>query len=245
MAYAWTLFRSGRADSAVAHGRRALALEPLSPGLRHSLVALAIGARRYDLALREVRPTGGAGADPVSAVLEAYAQLLSGRAAQCADHDLGPWVALRAMCLRGNQISAERRRRGETRLVAGDKRVVARAQLADEYRQRPAIHHQMMRNDVQRMPAFTQPDKGETHQRRRGQLKRATNLRIAEIVQRRGRFSGFGKIHFRQRQRYIRVETLAAAVSGEAEAERFVPLPHSLQRLPERNPAQLAIEQER
>src|SRR5690606_34875958 len=46
--------------------------------------------------------------------------------------------ALRAMCLRGNQISEERRRRGETRLVAGDKRVVARAQLADEYRQRPA-----------------------------------------------------------------------------------------------------------
>ena len=52
----------------------------------------------------------------------------------------------------------------------------------------------MMRNDMQCVPAFTQPDKGETHQRRRGQLKRTTNLRIAEIVQRRGRFSGFGKI---------------------------------------------------
>ena len=114
MAYAWTLFRSGRADSAVAHGRRALALEPLSPGLRHSLVALAIGARRYDLALREVRPTGGAGADPVSAVLEAYAQLLSGRAAQCADHDLGPWVALRAMCLQEVGRAAEAKSLADT-----------------------------------------------------------------------------------------------------------------------------------
>ena len=39
-----------------------LALDPLAPGLRHSLVALAIGARRYDVALREVRPAlpGGA-----------------------------------------------------------------------------------------------------------------------------------------------------------------------------------------
>jgi serine/threonine-protein kinase len=97
MAYAWTLLRAGGADSAVAQARRALALDPRSPGLRHSLVALAIGARRYDLALQEIRPSGPA--DPVSTVLEAYAQLLSGRAARCADHDLGPWVALRAMCL--------------------------------------------------------------------------------------------------------------------------------------------------
>jgi eukaryotic-like serine/threonine-protein kinase len=107
MAYAWTLFRTGRSDSAVAQARRALALEPASPGLRHELVALAIGARRYDLALREVQPGGAAAADPVSAVLEAYAQLLGGQAARCADHDLGPWVALRAMCLQQVGRAAE------------------------------------------------------------------------------------------------------------------------------------------
>jgi serine/threonine protein kinase len=100
IAYARALFRAGKPDSALAQARRALALDPLAPGLRHTLVALALGARRYDVALREVRPTlpGGA-ADPVSTVLEAYAQLLSGQAARCADRDQGPWVAVRAMCL--------------------------------------------------------------------------------------------------------------------------------------------------
>jgi hypothetical protein len=63
-------------------------------------VALAIGARRYDVALREVRTTGPGGAvDPVSAILESYAQLLSGQATRCAERDPGPWVAVRAMCL--------------------------------------------------------------------------------------------------------------------------------------------------
>jgi tetratricopeptide (TPR) repeat protein len=100
MAYAWTLFRQGHGDSALAEARRALALEPLVPGIRHAFVALAIGARRYDFALREVRPSSTVTADdPVRTVLEAYAQLLSGQAARCAAHDLGPWVALRAMCL--------------------------------------------------------------------------------------------------------------------------------------------------
>jgi serine/threonine-protein kinase len=100
MAYAWSLFRSGKTDPALTEARRALALDPLAPGLRHSLVALAIGARRYDVALREVRPGPPGGAvDPVSAILQAYAQLLSGRAAECAARDPGPWVAVRAMCL--------------------------------------------------------------------------------------------------------------------------------------------------
>jgi hypothetical protein len=32
-------------------------------------------------------------------VLAGYAQLLSGQADRCAEHDQGPWVAVRAMCL--------------------------------------------------------------------------------------------------------------------------------------------------
>jgi serine/threonine-protein kinase len=100
MAYAWSLFRDGKPDAALAEARRGLMLDPLAPGLRHSLVALAIGARRYDVALREVRPQLPGGAvDPVSVILQAYAQLLSGKAADCAARDLGPWVAVRAMCL--------------------------------------------------------------------------------------------------------------------------------------------------
>ena len=108
MAYAWSLFRSGKTDAALSEARRGLSLDPLAPGLRHSLVALAIGARRYDVALREVRPTLPGGAiDPVSAILQAYAQLLSGRAAECAARDPGPWVAVRAMCLHQMGRSAE------------------------------------------------------------------------------------------------------------------------------------------
>jgi serine/threonine-protein kinase len=100
MAYAWALFRAGAGDSALAQARRALALDPLAPGLRHAFVALAIGTRRYDVALREVRTRGPGGAvDPVSAILESYAQLLSGQATRCAERDPGPWVAVRAMCL--------------------------------------------------------------------------------------------------------------------------------------------------
>ncbi len=100
MAYAWVLFRAGAADSALAQARRALALDPVAPGLRHAVVALAIGTRKYDVALREVRTRGPGGVeDPVSAILESYAQLLSGRATRCAERDPGPWVAVRAMCL--------------------------------------------------------------------------------------------------------------------------------------------------
>jgi TolB-like protein/tetratricopeptide (TPR) repeat protein len=100
MAYAWMLFRAGAPDSALAQARRALALDPLAPGLRHALVALAIGARRYDVALREVRAGGPTTVDdPVTTVLEAYAQLLSGQASRCAERDQAPWVAVRAMCL--------------------------------------------------------------------------------------------------------------------------------------------------
>ncbi|HET7425874.1 MAG TPA: protein kinase [Gemmatimonadales bacterium] len=100
MANAWVLYRAGASDSALAQARRALALDPLAPGLRHALVALAIGTRRYDVALRELRrtPADSAG-DIVSAILESYAQLLSGQAARCAERDAGPWVAVRAMCL--------------------------------------------------------------------------------------------------------------------------------------------------
>lgn len=110
MAYAWSLFRSGATEPAFAQARGALALDPLAPRLRHSLVALAIGARRYDVALREVRAMPAPRADdPVAAILEGYAQLLSGGAAECAARDDSPWLALRAMCL----FSAGRAREAE------------------------------------------------------------------------------------------------------------------------------------
>ena len=100
MAYAWWLFRTGANDSALAAARGALALDPLAVRLQHSLVALAIGARRYDLALRAAgSDSAQAGGDPVMAVLQAYAQLLSSQPARCAERAIEPWLAVRAMCL--------------------------------------------------------------------------------------------------------------------------------------------------
>jgi hypothetical protein len=62
------------------------------------------------VALREVRAVPPERAnDPVTAILEGYAQLLSGRAADCAAQASSPWPALRAMCL----SSVGRRREAE------------------------------------------------------------------------------------------------------------------------------------
>ena len=108
MAYAWALFRAGARDSALAQARRGARARSARAGAP----ALARGARdrRAPLRRRAARSAagaGGGGADPVSAVLEAYAQLLSGQAARCADRDPGPWVAVRAMCLHQLGRSAE------------------------------------------------------------------------------------------------------------------------------------------
>jgi TolB-like protein/tetratricopeptide (TPR) repeat protein len=121
MAYAWSLFRSGDLGPAFAQARAALALDPLAPRLRHSLVAFAIGARRYDAALREVRAVPSTPSnDPVTAILEGYAELLSGRAAECAGRDQSPWLALRAMCL--FSLGREREAEALADSAAGDLR---------------------------------------------------------------------------------------------------------------------------
>jgi hypothetical protein len=98
MTAAWTHFRAGAADSALADARRALALAPDARGLRHEVAALALGVRRYDVALRELHEAADA-PDTVAALLGAYAELLSGHAAECAARDLAPWAGARAMCL--------------------------------------------------------------------------------------------------------------------------------------------------
>ena len=99
MGYAWALFRAGAVDSAVAEAERATAADPASPRRWHAMMALAIGARRYDVALDAAAAAPGAGTDSVTAVLAAYAELLSGQAGKCVERDLGPWLAVRAMCL--------------------------------------------------------------------------------------------------------------------------------------------------
>jgi eukaryotic-like serine/threonine-protein kinase len=138
MSAAHALGHTGKWDASVRQAQRALALDPLSTGLRHSLITLALGARRYDLALEETRRARAfTPGDPVTAVLQAYALLLSGDPARCAALELGPWAAVQAMCLQELGRTADARRLVDSlavRLRAG------RYRLVHEYAELSAFH---------------------------------------------------------------------------------------------------------
>jgi tetratricopeptide (TPR) repeat protein len=108
MAMAHALGRNGRWDQALQESQRALALDPLSTGLRHSAIALALGARRYDLAAAEARRARAlVPGDVVAQELLAYALLLSGKARDCLGSGLELWAGTRAMCLQAAGRNAE------------------------------------------------------------------------------------------------------------------------------------------
>ncbi len=100
MSAAFSLAAAHRYNGAVRQAQAAVGLDPLATGLRHSLIVLALGGREYNTALEEARRVRAlAPADPVTAVMQGYALLLSGNASGCLDLDLGPWLAARSMCL--------------------------------------------------------------------------------------------------------------------------------------------------
>jgi serine/threonine-protein kinase len=100
MSAAFSLAGSHRYSGAIRQAQAAVGLDPLATGLRHGLIVLAIGGRDYNTALEESRRVQAlAPADPVTAVLQSYALLLSGNASGCLALDLGPWLAARSMCL--------------------------------------------------------------------------------------------------------------------------------------------------
>ncbi len=108
MSAAHALGHTNQWEPALRQAQRALALDPLSTGLRHSVITLALGARRYDLALEETRRARAfAPGDPITTVLQAYALLLAGEPQRCLTLQLGPWPAVRAMCLRELGRTAE------------------------------------------------------------------------------------------------------------------------------------------
>jgi TolB-like protein len=90
---------AGRIDDAVQESEAAVVLNPLSPGGHDFRAVSLVLARRYKEALREAR---------LAQVLEprflhprrqeARALLLLGRYTECAALNLGPYLALRAMC---------------------------------------------------------------------------------------------------------------------------------------------------
>ncbi len=100
MSAAFSLAASHRYNGAIRQAQAAVGLDPLATGLRHGLIVLALGGREYNTALEEARRVQAlAPADPVTAVLQSYALLLSGNASGCLALDLGPWLAARSMCL--------------------------------------------------------------------------------------------------------------------------------------------------
>jgi eukaryotic-like serine/threonine-protein kinase len=97
---AHALEHMGRWDAALQQAQRGLTLDPLATGARHSVIAIALGARRYDLVVEEARRARAFDAsDRVAEMLLGNALLLKGDAEACAQLGLEPWLATKAICL--------------------------------------------------------------------------------------------------------------------------------------------------
>lgn len=98
--YAHFLHREQRLEEVLPEAERAVELDPLAPGRRLGVAGDALAVRLYDRALEETQR---------ALVLEpeltlprryqALALLLLGRPAECVELALGPYAAIRAMCL--------------------------------------------------------------------------------------------------------------------------------------------------
>jgi eukaryotic-like serine/threonine-protein kinase len=97
--YAQFLSRQGRDDEALAEAERAVALDPLAPGVRLALSQQALAARRYNVAEQEAARVLALEPSLMPARhLQALGDLLSGHAERCATLSLGPYVGVRALC---------------------------------------------------------------------------------------------------------------------------------------------------
>lgn len=108
-------------DRALAEDERAVELDPVAPGRRVGYAVNALGARRYDLALRQAR--AGLAIQPDLSVLRALvaeALLLRGQAERClASHpNLDPVV--RAPCLHSTGRRREARELADAKIEAAE-----------------------------------------------------------------------------------------------------------------------------
>jgi eukaryotic-like serine/threonine-protein kinase len=110
LSVAHALEHMGRWEPALQQAERGLALDPLSTGVRHSAIAIAVGARHYDRAIEEARRARAFDADDhVAEMLLGNALLLKGEAGACAQLGLEPWLATKAICLHETGRAAEGR----------------------------------------------------------------------------------------------------------------------------------------
>jgi serine/threonine-protein kinase len=98
--YGQLLEREGLRAKAIAEAERAVALDPLAPGVRVTLVLLDLSQHRYSFAAQEAERVLALEPGIVRArTYEAMAELLAGQADRCLRHDLGPYIVMRALCL--------------------------------------------------------------------------------------------------------------------------------------------------
>jgi tetratricopeptide (TPR) repeat protein len=98
--YAVFLSREGRYEETLAEAERAIALDPLAPGAHIGFSLEALVARRYDVAVREAERTVALEPSLMWArAVQGLSYLLSGNLDHCATLSLGPYAAVRAMCL--------------------------------------------------------------------------------------------------------------------------------------------------
>jgi TolB-like protein len=120
--YANLLIREGYYDQALAEAQRAVELDPLSSPRRTGLAYEALRARDYELAIQEARVAQTLEEDVMlPRGIQAQALLLSGRAQECLEMDLGPHDGIRAMCLHALG------RRDEAREIVDSLRVAVRS----------------------------------------------------------------------------------------------------------------------
>ena len=90
---------AGRDEDALAEHQTAADLDPLAPGFHVGFSSAALGARRYDVALREARRAGVMVTSSLRIRNEGLALLLLGRPGDCLALDLDAQQYLKAMCL--------------------------------------------------------------------------------------------------------------------------------------------------
>lgn len=105
---AHVLGMAGRREAALDLARRALRLDPVSSGVRHGAVTIALRVRDMPLALEwsQARLAQDP-ADPVALALEGYALVLADRPAECLAREATAWLAARALCLHAAGRTAE------------------------------------------------------------------------------------------------------------------------------------------